>query len=91
MVRFIPLYDMVLIQTAKEPEKTKGGIILPDASRKKPDEGIIVDTGPDVKAVKKGQRVVFGRYVGVELTIEGVRANILIHETDILGILEGKV
>ena len=72
----------------EEPEKSKGGIVIPDSSRKKPDEGIILEVGPDVTKFKKGDNIVFGKYVGVFLTLEGLKGDLLIHETDVLGTIK---
>lgn len=87
-MKFIPAFDMLLVKVQEEPEKTKGGILIPDSSRKKPDEGIILEVGPDVTKFKKGERIVFGKYVGVFLTLEGLMGDLLIHETDVLGVLK---
>jgi len=88
-MRFIPLTDMVLIQTVIAPETSEGGIVLPDSARQKPDEGKIIAIGPDVKIVAIGDRVIFGKYVGMELNIPGVGDNVLLlHETDVYGKLE---
>jgi len=84
---FIPLFDQVLVKVAEEPERTKGGIYIPDNSRKKLDEGIVVSIGDNVSKVKKGDKILFGKYIGVWVNIEGVEGNLLIHETDILGIV----
>ena len=85
-VVFEPLFDMVLISPSIAPEKTKGGIILPDSLRKKPDEGIVLKIGPGVKNIQPGAKVVFGKYVGIDLVLEGWEKElVLIHETDILG------
>jgi chaperonin GroES len=87
-MRFEPLIDMVVIQTVIAPEKTEGGIVLPDSARQKPDEGIILSLGPDAKdhGVEEGDRVIFGKYVGLELSIPGMQDNVLlIHISDIYG------
>jgi len=82
---FYPLFDMVLVEVLKEPEMSPGGIVLPDKARERPDEGIIRAIGPDVTAVEIGDHVIFGKYVGVYLTLTGLEGNLLIHQTDLLG------
>lgn len=90
-MKFVPLFDQVLIKLVKVPEASKGGIFFPDSVRKKPDEGYIKEIGPDVTAVKKEDRIIFGKYVGVYLNIEGLGEDlVLIHQTDIIGKLEGR-
>lgn len=91
-----PLGDRILVRRIKEEEKTKGGIIIPDAAKEKPQEGKVVAVGkgkvtddgklvtPEVKA---GDKVLFGKYSGSEIKIEDEELLIL-REDDILGILE---
>ena len=91
-----PLQDRVLVRRVAEEEKTKGGIIIPDTAKEKPAEGEIFAVG-NGKAddsgklrplqVKKGDRVLFGKYSGNEIKIDGVDYLIL-REEDILGVLE---
>ena len=91
---FKPLHDNILVRRMAEPEKTLGGIYIPDASKEKPAEGVIVSTGYGrvvdgaIKplAVKAGDRVLFGKYGGTEVTIDGEELLIL-RETDVLGVL----
>ncbi len=92
-----PLQDRVLVRRVKEDEKTKGGLFIPDSAKEKPVEAIVIAVGNgkiledgtvrplDVKA---GDRVLFGKYTGSEVKIDGEEALIL-REDDILGILEG--
>jgi len=92
-----PLQDRVLVRRVKEDEKTKGGLFIPDSAKEKPVEAIVLAVGNgkiledgtvrplDVKA---GDRVLFGKYTGSEVKIDGEEALIL-REDDILGILEG--
>lgn len=91
-----PLHDRVLIRRMKEEEKTKGGIIIPDTAKEKPIEGEVVAVG-DGKAlesgqrvplaVKKGDRVLFGKYSGNEIRVDGEDL-VIMREDDILAILE---
>lgn len=91
-----PLHDRVLVTRVKEEETTKGGIIIPDTAKEKPIEakviavgtGRIMDNG-DVRklAVKKGDRVLFGKYGGTEVKIDG-KDHLILREDDILGIIE---
>jgi len=91
-----PLHDRVLVKRVKEEEKTKGGIIIPDTAKEKPIEakvvavgtGRILDNG-EVRAlaVKKGDVVLFGKYGGTEVKIDG-QDHLILREDDILGIIE---
>jgi chaperonin GroES len=91
-----PLYDRVIIRRVAEEEKTKGGIIIPDSAKEKPSEGEVVAAGNgkvDDKGtlrplnVKKGDRILFGKYSGSEIKIDGVD-HLIVREDDILGIIE---
>ncbi len=91
-----PLQDRVLVRRVAEEEKTKGGIIIPDTAKEKPAEGEIIAIGngkADDKGnvrplqVKKGDRVLFGKYSGNEIKIDGVD-HLILREEDILGVLE---
>jgi chaperonin GroES len=91
-----PLQDRVLIRRVAEEEKTKGGIIIPDSAKEKPAEGEVVAVGSgkvtdkgQVRAldVKKGDRVLFGKYSGNEIKIDGVE-HLILKEDEILGIIE---
>jgi chaperonin GroES len=91
-----PLHDRVLVQRVKEDEKTKGGIIIPDTAKEKPIEGKVVAVGngkvlEDGKVrplqVKKGDRILFGKYSGTEVKIDG-EEHLILREDDILGIVE---
>ena len=90
-----PLHDRVIIKRIEEEETTKGGIIIPDSAKEKPSEGKVVAVGNgktldngEVKAleVKKGNKVLFGKYAGTEIKIDG-EEHIFMREDDILGIL----
>ena len=91
-----PLHDRVLVQRVKEEEKTKGGIIIPDTAKEKPIEGKGVAVGngkilEDGKVrkleVKKGDRILFGKYSGTEVKIDG-EEHLILREEDILGVVE---
>jgi chaperonin GroES len=91
-----PLNDRVLVLRIEEEEKTSGGIIIPDTAKEKPQEGKVVAAGPgklDENGkrisldVKKDDRVLFGKYAGTEIKIDGVE-HIIMREDDILGIME---
>ena len=91
-----PLHDRVLVKRVKEEETTKGGIIIPDTAKEKPIEAQVVAVGTgklldsgEVRelAVKKGDRVLFGKYGGTEVKIEG-EEHLILREDDILGIVE---
>jgi chaperonin GroES len=91
-----PLQDRVLVRRVAEEEKTKGGIIIPDSAKEKPAEGEVVAVGngkADEKgkvrplAVKKGDRILFGKYSGNEIKVDGVD-HLILREDDILGVLE---
>lgn len=91
-----PLSDRVLVLRIDEDEKTKGGIIIPDTAKEKPQEGKVVAVGPGKvddngkrisMAVKKNDRILFGKYAGNEIKIDGVE-HLIMREDDILGIVE---
>ena len=91
-----PLHDRVIVKRVKEEEKTKGGIIIPDSAKEKPAEGEVIAVGNgkyDDKGtlrpltVKKGDRILFGKYSGNEIKVDGVD-HLILREDDILGVLE---
>jgi chaperonin GroES len=91
-----PMNDRVLVLRVAEEQKTAGGIIIPDTAKEKPQEGKVVSIGPgklgeDGKRtpleVKVGDRVLFGKYAGTEMKIDGVE-HVFMREDDILGVLE---
>jgi chaperonin GroES len=95
-MKFRPLHDRVLIKRLDAEEKTKGGIIIPDTVKEKPVEGEVVavgsgNRGEDGKIhpldVKKGDRILFGKWSGTEVKIDGDEL-LIIKESDILGIIE---
>jgi len=91
-----PLQDRVIVRRVEEEEKTKGGIIIPDSAKEKPQEGKIVAVGPGKVAdngekipmeVKEGDRVLFSKYAGTEIKIDG-EEHMIMREDDVLGIIE---
>ncbi len=91
-----PLHDRVVVRRVKEEDKTKGGIIIPDTAKEKPQEGEIVAVGKGVVGddgkvialdVKKGDRVLFGKWSGTEVKIDGEDL-LIMKESDIMGVLE---
>ena len=95
MANIRPLQDRILIKRVKEEEKTKGGIIIPDTAKEKPIEGEIVAVGTGkvlengkVRAldVKAGDRILFGKYAGNEIQVDGVE-HLILREDDVLAIV----
>ncbi len=91
-----PLQDRLLIHRIEEEEKTKGGIIIPDTAKEKPQEGKVIavgngKVGDDGKVqpldVKKGDKLLFSKYAGTEVNLDG-EEHLIIREDDVLGILE---
>jgi chaperonin GroES len=91
-----PLHDRILVKRIDEEEKTKGGIIIPDTAKEKPQEGKVVAVGKgrildDGKvqelSVRKGDKILFSKYAGTEVKLEGDE-HIIIREDDVLAILE---
>ena len=91
-----PLNDRLLVLRVDEEEKTSGGIIIPDTAKEKPQEGKVVAAGPGKTddngkrvplGVKKNDRVLFGKYSGTEIKLDGVE-HLIMREDDILGIIE---
>ena len=85
-----PLHDRVIVKAAAAEEKTAGGIIIPDTAKEKPQRGIVVAAGPGKKdeptTVKTGDNVLYSKYGGTEITLEGVEY-LIMRETDILAIV----
>jgi len=90
-----PLQDRVIVKRVAEEEKTKGGIIIPDTAKEKPIEGEVIAVGPgkleDGKriepSVKAGDRILFGKYAGTEVKLDG-EDRLILREDDILGVIE---
>jgi chaperonin GroES len=96
-MKFRPLHDRVVVKRVAEEEKTKGGIIIPDTAKEKPMEGEVVSVGPGARDekgtlvapdVKAGDRILFGKWSGTEIKLDGVEY-LIMKESDIMGILEG--
>ena len=97
-MKFRPLHDRVVVRRLESDEKTKGGIIIPDAAKEKPQEGEIVAVGSGARDesgklvpldVKKGDKILFGKWSGTEVKIDGEEL-LIMKESDIMGIIEGK-
>jgi len=95
-MKFRPLHDRVVIKRVEEEQKTKGGIIIPDTAKEKPQQGEVLAVGPGARnergelipmCVKVGDRVLFGKWSGTEVKIEGEEL-LIMKESDIMGILE---
>jgi chaperonin GroES len=90
-----PLHDRVIVKRIEEEEKTKGGIIIPDTAKEKPQEGRVIAVGPgkndDGKViplgVKAGDKILFGKYSGTEIKLDG-EDHLILREDDILGVIE---
>ena len=95
-MKFRPLHDRVVVKRVAEEEKTKGGIIIPDTAKEKPMEGEVVAVGPGARDekgalvaldVKAGDRILFGKWSGTEVKLDGDEL-LIMKESDIMGILE---
>jgi chaperonin GroES len=93
---FRPLGDRVLVRRVEEEEKTKGGIIIPDTAKEKPQEGEVIAVGPGARDdsgkvqpldVAVGNRILFGKWSGTEVKLDGEDL-LIMKESDILGVLE---
>jgi chaperonin GroES len=98
-MKFRPLHDRVVVRRVKGEEKSKGGIYIPDTVQEKPQEGEVVAVGPGARDeagrtvpldVKAGDRVLFGKWSGTEVKIDGEEL-LIMKESDIMGIVESKV
>jgi chaperonin GroES len=97
-MKFRPLHDRVVVRRIEEDTKTAGGIIIPDTAKEKPMQGQVIAVGPGARdeagklvplEVKAGEHVLFGKWSGTEVKIDGEDL-LIMKESDILGILEGK-
>ena len=97
-MKFRPLHDRVVVRRLEQEEKTAGGIIIPDTAKEKPQEGEVVAVGPGARDeqgklqpldVKAGDRVLFGKWSGTEVKIDGEELMIM-KESDVMGVIEGK-
>ena len=95
-MQFRPLHDRVLVRRIEAEEKTAGGIIIPDTAKEKPQEGEVVAVGPGARAedgtvtaldVQAGDRILFGKWSGTEVKIDGEEL-LIMKESDILGVIE---
>jgi chaperonin GroES len=93
---FKPLHDRVLVRRIQSEEKTKGGLIIPDSAKEKPSEGEVIACGPGARkdsgeliemSVKAGDRILFGKWSGTEVTLDGEEL-LIMKESDILGIID---
>ena len=96
-MKFRPLHDRVVVKRVEEDTKTAGGIIIPDTAKEKPQQGEVIAVGPGARDengkvnaldVKVGDRVLFGKWSGTEVKIDG-QDLLIMKESDILGILDG--
>ena len=92
-----PLHDRLLVRRVEEVEKTKGGIIIPDAAKERPLEGKVLAVGAGKRLedgtlvkldVKAGDRILFGKYAGTEIKLDGVE-HLILGEDEVLGVIEG--
>lgn len=96
MAKFRPLQDRLLVKRVEAEEKSKGGIIIPDSAKEKPIEGVVIAVGngkvlDDGKTrsidIKAGERILFGKYSGTEIKVDG-EEHVILREDEVLGILE---
>ena len=96
-MKFRPLHDRVVLKRVEQEEKTKGGIIIPDTAKEKPQEGEVIAVGPGARDesgklvppdVKAGDRVLFGKWSGTEVKIGGEDL-LIMKESDVMGVIEG--
>ena len=96
-MKFRPLHDRVVVRRLEGEEKSKGGIIIPDTAKEKPQEGEVIAVGPGARDesgqvqaldVKTGDRILFGKWSGTEVKIDGEEL-LIMKETDIMGVSEG--
>ena len=95
-MKFRPLHDRVVVEALEAEAKTAGGVILPDTAQEKPQEGKVISIGPGVRGddgkisaldVKKGDRVLYGKWSGTEIKVDG-KDFLIMKESDIMGIIE---
>ena len=98
-MKFRPLHDRVVVQRIEEDQKTAGGIIIPDTAAEKPQTGKVIAVGPGARGedgkiepldVKAGDKVLFGKWSGTEVKLDGEEL-LIMKESDIMGVLEAKV
>jgi chaperonin GroES len=97
-MKFRPLHDRVVVRRVQSEEKTAGGIIIPDTAKEKPQEGEVIAAGPGGRDeagklvpldVKVGDRILFGKWSGTEVKLDGEEL-LIMKESDIMGVIEGK-
>ena len=97
MAKFTPLHDRILVRRVEEADTTRGGIIIPDSAKDKPQEGEVISAGKGRSndegkvfplAVKEGDRILFGKYAGTEIKLDG-EDFIIMKEDEVLGVLTG--
>ena len=98
-MKFRPLHDRIVVRRIESEEKTKGGIIIPDTAKEKPQEGEVVAVGPGARNeqgqivaldVKTGDRVLFGKWSGTEIKIDG-EDFLIMKEADVMGVIEAQI
>ena len=96
-MKFRPLHDRVVVRRIEGEEKTKGGIIIPDTAKEKPQEGEVIAVGPGARDesgklvpldLKSGDRILFGKWSGTEVKIDGEEL-LIMKESDVMGVVEG--
>jgi len=96
-MKFRPLHDRVVVRRIEGEEKTKGGIIIPDTAKEKPQEGEVIAVGPGARDesgklvpldLKAGDRILFGKWSGTEVKIDGEEL-LIMKESDVMGVVEG--
>src|SRR6478752_2245982 len=98
-MKFRPLHDRVVVRRLEGEDKSKGGIIIPDTAKEKPQEGEVIAVGPGARDeagklvpldVKKGDRILFGKWSGTEVKVDGEEL-LIMKESDVMGIIEATV
>lgn len=96
---FRPLHDRILVRRIEAEEKTAGGIIIPDTAKEKPQEGEVIAVGPGARNeagqlqpldVKVGDRILFGKWSGTEIKLDG-QDLLIMKESDVMGVIDGRV
>jgi chaperonin GroES len=97
-MKFRPLHDRVVVKRIDAEEKTKGGIIIPDTAKEKPQEGEVIAVGPGARDesgklvpldLKAGDRILFGKWSGTEIKLDGEEL-LIMKESDVMGVVEGR-
>src|SRR5216683_1425269 len=85
--KFTPLHDRILVRRTEESEVTRGGILIPDSAKNKPQEGEVISAGKG-KVNEDGNRILFGKYAGTEIKLDGEEF-VIMREEEVLGIISG--